>query len=80
MLCVICFFDVTTGQICEYMKQRKAASSDREMRRVRCGTRVPRGYFMEQRAVEMTTLLDSGTLNSEMQPQFSKRAVVEEAW
>ena len=35
---------------------------------------------MEQRAVEMTTLLDSGTLNSEMQPQFSKRAVVEEAW
>lgn len=35
---------------------------------------------MEQRAVEMKTLLGSGTLNSEMQPQFGKCAVVEEAW
>ena len=35
---------------------------------------------MEQRAVEMKTLLDPGTLNSEMQPQFDKRAVVEKAW
>lgn len=36
-------------------------------------------WLMEQRAVDMKTLLDSGTLNSEMQPQFGNRAVVEEA-
>ena len=61
------------------MKQSLAALSVREMRRA-SGTRVSRGYFMEQRAVEMKTLLDPGTLNSEMQPQFGKRAVVEKAW